>query len=104
MTDTCCSILSVTRCRCWALSLPQMWPRWQSRKACPLWLAFSARSLPPNLASKGSFADLIIGNNVLAQVPDLNDFVEGLRDSAQAPRDPDAGVPASAAIDRTQRI
>ena len=30
------------------------------------------------LASEGKRADLIIGNNVLAQVPDLNDFVGGM--------------------------
>jgi SAM-dependent methyltransferase len=31
------------------------------------------------LVRDGKTADLIIGNNVLAQVPDLNDFVEGLK-------------------------
>jgi hypothetical protein len=31
------------------------------------------------LAAEGRCADLIAGNNVLAQVPDLNDFVEGLK-------------------------
>jgi hypothetical protein len=31
------------------------------------------------LATQGQSADLVLGNNVLAQVPDLNDFVEGLR-------------------------
>lgn len=30
------------------------------------------------LAHQGRTADLVLGNNVLAQVPDLNDFVEGL--------------------------
>ena len=29
--------------------------------------------------SEGRSADLVLGNNVLAQVPDLNDFVEGLK-------------------------
>ena len=28
---------------------------------------------------EGRCADLVLGNNVLAQVPDLNDFVEGLK-------------------------
>ena len=28
---------------------------------------------------EGQSADLVAGNNVLAQVPDLNDFVEGLK-------------------------
>ena len=31
------------------------------------------------LARKGSAADLLIGNNVLAQVPDINDFVRGMK-------------------------
>ena len=31
------------------------------------------------LAEAGRHADLILGNNVLAQVPDLNDFVGGLK-------------------------
>ena len=31
------------------------------------------------MASDGFFADLIIGNNVLAHNPNLNDFIEGLR-------------------------
>jgi SAM-dependent methyltransferase len=31
------------------------------------------------LAGEGEQADLIIGNNVLAQVPDLNDFVAGIK-------------------------
>lgn len=35
--------------------------------------------LAGKLASEGRQADLVVGNNVLAHVPDLNDFVEGLR-------------------------
>ncbi len=31
------------------------------------------------VGQKGLHADLLIGNNVLAHVPDLNDFVEGMR-------------------------
>lgn len=31
------------------------------------------------LASQGRHADLLVGNNVLAQVPDLNDFVAGMK-------------------------
>ena len=31
------------------------------------------------LAKEGKLADLLIGNNVLAQVPDLNDFVGGMK-------------------------
>jgi hypothetical protein len=40
---------------------------------------FFGTSLAKQLSSEGSQADLLLGNNVLAQVPDLNDFVEGMR-------------------------
>ena len=48
-------------------------------KGVPTLARFFGTTLAANLAGKGSLADLVIGNNVLAQVPDLNDFVEGLR-------------------------
>ena len=41
-------------------------------------VAFFGRSLGVRLAAEGHAADLVIGNNVLAQVPDLNDFVAGI--------------------------
>lgn len=40
---------------------------------------FFNQQLARELASKGKRADLIIGNNVLAQVPDINDFVGGIK-------------------------
>lgn len=40
---------------------------------------FFGTQLALELAGQGKTADLVIGNNVLAQVPDLNDFVEGLK-------------------------
>jgi len=40
---------------------------------------FFDREMAQRLASSGRSADLIIGNNVLAQVPNLNSFVEGIR-------------------------
>ena len=39
---------------------------------------FFGRRLATELVADGKQADLIIGNNVLAQVPDLNDFVGGV--------------------------
>ncbi len=56
-----------------------MWPRWRSKKAFPRWCGSSATKLAEELAAEGRCADLVLGNNVLAQVPDLNDFVEGLK-------------------------
>lgn len=35
--------------------------------------------LAKELTAKGTFADLLLGNNVLAHVPDLNDFVGGMK-------------------------
>jgi SAM-dependent methyltransferase len=40
---------------------------------------FFGAELARGLASRGKSADLILGNNVLAQVPDLNSFVEGMK-------------------------
>ncbi|HTS14913.1 MAG TPA: class I SAM-dependent methyltransferase [Candidatus Sulfotelmatobacter sp.] len=39
---------------------------------------FFGRDLADALVADGRAADLVIGNNVLAQVPDLNDFVAGI--------------------------
>lgn len=40
---------------------------------------FFSKRLAQNLADQGKKADLLIGNNVLAHVPDLHDFVAGLK-------------------------
>ena len=48
------------------------------RKGIPTIVEFFGLRLAQRLVSKGRRADLIIGNNVLAQVPDLNDFTAGL--------------------------
>ncbi len=42
-------------------------------------VAFFGKELATTLLHEGMAADLIIGNNVLAQVPDLNDFVAGIK-------------------------
>lgn len=48
-------------------------------KGIPTRVAFFGVSLAEKLAGEGRRADLILGNNVLAQVPDLNDFVAGMQ-------------------------
>jgi SAM-dependent methyltransferase len=48
------------------------------KKNIPTLVEFFGLSLAQKLASEGKTADLIIGNNVLAQVPDLNDFTAGM--------------------------
>jgi SAM-dependent methyltransferase len=40
---------------------------------------FFGRELAASLKAEGRQADLVLGNNVLAQVPDLNSFVAGIR-------------------------
>ena len=56
-----------------------MLPKWRLRKAFPRLVRFFGTELAKELAAEGRCADLVLGNNVLAQVPDLNDFVEGLK-------------------------
>lgn len=48
-------------------------------KGVPSLVRFFGTQLAMELAAEGRCADLVLGNNVLAQVPDLNDFVEGLK-------------------------
>jgi SAM-dependent methyltransferase len=48
-------------------------------KGVPTLVKFFGAKLATQLAAEGKAADLVLGNNVLAQVPDLNDFVEGLK-------------------------
>jgi len=48
-------------------------------KGVPTLVRFFGTQLSEELAGEGRCADLVLGNNVLAQVPDLNDFVEGLK-------------------------
>lgn len=48
-------------------------------KGIPTRVDFFGVRLARQLIEEGTGADLIIGNNVLAQVPDLNDFVAGIK-------------------------
>jgi SAM-dependent methyltransferase len=50
-----------------------------TEKGVPTLVRFFGTQVAEDLAAGGRTADLVIGNNVLAQVPDLNDFVEGLK-------------------------
>jgi SAM-dependent methyltransferase len=47
-------------------------------KGIPTRVDFFGVELADALVAEGKRADLIVGNNVLAQVPDLNDFVSGM--------------------------
>lgn len=48
-------------------------------KGIPTLTEFFNEALAIDMAARGQKADLIIGNNVLAQVPDINDFVAGMK-------------------------
>lgn len=50
-----------------------------AEKGVPTLVRFFGAPLAEALVKEGRSADLVLGNNVLAQVPDLNDFVEGLK-------------------------
>ncbi len=48
-------------------------------KGIPTLERFFGKALAGQLADDGVRADLLVGNNVLAHVPNLNDFVEGIK-------------------------
>ncbi len=48
-------------------------------KGVPTLVDFFGEKLARNMVVEGKGADLLIGNNVLAQVPDINDFVKGMK-------------------------
>lgn len=49
------------------------------KKGIPSLVKFFGRDTAKQMVADGQQADLILGNNVLAQVPDLNDFVAGIK-------------------------
>jgi hypothetical protein len=49
------------------------------RKGIPTVVKFFGKTTARELATAGKCADLLLGNNVLAHVPDLNDFVGGMQ-------------------------
>jgi SAM-dependent methyltransferase len=48
-------------------------------RGVPTLIKFFGKELAEQLTAEGKQPDLIVGNNVLAQVPDLNDFVAGMK-------------------------
>lgn len=49
------------------------------QKGIPTTIKFFGQRTAQELAATGQQADLLIGNNVLAHVPDINDFVAGIK-------------------------
>lgn len=49
------------------------------KKGIPTLVKFFGEQTATELAQQGKQADLLLGNNVLAHVPDINDFVKGMK-------------------------
>lgn len=49
------------------------------KKGIPTIVKFFGQKTAQELAASGKRADLLVGNNVLAHVPDINDFVSGMK-------------------------
>ncbi|HEV2522843.1 MAG TPA: class I SAM-dependent methyltransferase [Candidatus Acidoferrales bacterium] len=49
------------------------------QKNIPTLVKFFGKQTAQELAAQGKYADLLLGNNVLAHVPDINDFVSGMK-------------------------
>ena len=90
------------RFRCSGSSRPPTSPRSRSRRGISTWSSSRARDRA--LPRRGVAADLLLGNNVLAHVPDLNDFVGGMKILLKARRGHHDGVPAPDAPDRGQPV
>ena len=69
------------------------------QKHVPTRSCFFGTDTAREMAAQGEQADLLIGNNVLAQVPDLNDFVAGMKIVAEADGCDHDGIPAPRATD-----
>ena len=76
----------------------------RSRRASRRSSGSSAATTAADLAGSHGKADLIVGNNVLAHVPDINDFVGGLKILLEAGRRRDDGVSAPVAPDRGEPV
>ncbi len=73
--------------------------RWRSQKGIPTLVEFFGRATARSLAAQAR-ADLLVGNNVLAHVPDINDFVGGMKILLAPGGVAHDGVPAPAAAHR----
>ena len=104
-TATCCSISCRWACRCSASSRPPTCAKVALAQGhSDPGRVLRRRRSPSGCVAEGRQADLIVGNNVLAQVPDLNDFVAGMARLLEARRRDHARVPAPRAADRREPV
>ena len=73
-------------------------------KGVPTLVKFFGCQTAREMVAEGNQADLVVGNNVLAQVPDLNDFVGGIEYPAETTRRGHAGIPAPGPVDGAESI
>ena len=78
MTATCCSTSWTAGSRRLASSPPRTSQKWQRERGIETVVEFFGRELARRLAAEGRVANLLAANNVMAHVPDLNDFVGGI--------------------------
>ena len=90
--------------RCSASSPRPTSPRSRVEKGIPTVVRFFGLDTARRIADETRPADLLLGNNVLAHVPDINDFVGGHEGPAAAARRDHDGVPASAAADGREPV
>ncbi|AFY85778.1 class I SAM-dependent methyltransferase [Chroococcidiopsis thermalis] len=50
-----------------------------AEKGIPTWVKFFGVNTAKEMVAEGKSADLLLGNNVLAHVPDVNDFIGGMK-------------------------
>jgi 2-polyprenyl-3-methyl-5-hydroxy-6-metoxy-1,4-benzoquinol methylase len=50
-----------------------------AEKGIPTWVKFFGVNTAKEMVAEGKRADLLLGNNVLAHVPDVNDFIGGMK-------------------------
>lgn len=50
-----------------------------AEKGIPTWVKFFGANTAKEMVTEGKSADLLLGNNVLAHVPDVNDFIGGMK-------------------------
>ena len=79
MTVTCYNILLNSVFPYWALSRRATWLTSAQRKGISTVVKFFGANTARLLVIEGQQADLLLGNNVLAHVPDINDFVKGMK-------------------------
>ena len=84
-TAICCSISSARRSACSASSRRRTSPRRPIAKGIPTRRRVLRRGAGAAPGAEGATADLIVGNNVLAHVPDINDFVGGHEGRCSSP-------------------